>query len=105
MDYYKDKNDENKNLVGLFLEDFASAIWETGEVSKYGAKKYSASSWRDVPNGLQRYKEAFMRHYIQYLKGEYFDKESGLPHLSHALWCLNAVFTIELEKRQKTNNA
>lgn len=46
----------------------------------------------------QRYRDALYRHWLDYLKGEECDQESGLPHLWH-LAC-NAAFLIEMEGGQ-----
>lgn len=63
-------------------------------IREYGCKKYhDPDNWRNVEP--QRYRDALYRHWLEYLKGEKTDKESGLPHLWH-LAC-NAAFLIEME--------
>ena len=103
-EYYSSKADKGKNLVGLFCEDFANALLAAGEVSEYGLRKYAKSTWKDVPDGLQRYRWAFMRHYNAYLRGEKIDEESGCPHLAHALWCLSAIFELDLKDKTDVNS-
>lgn len=56
-------------------------------VLEYGAKKYSPDNWSKCKDPL-RYYDAMMRHVLAYRRGETHDKESGLPHLDHALCCL-----------------
>lgn len=58
---------------------------ELARVYTYGAKKYDDNNWR---KGLKwgRVFGAIMRHLWRFWWGEDFDKESGLPHLSHAAW-------------------
>lgn len=49
----------------------------------FGDKKYGPGSWKDVP--MEKYLAALMRHVGAHMKGEVFDKESGIPHLGHAI--------------------
>lgn len=55
-------------------------------VLEYGARKYgSDNNWRQVPNKRPRYFSAAQRHQLAWWQGEDTDKESGLPHLAHAI--------------------
>lgn len=74
------------------------SIIELASVYEYGAKKYEANSWRQVPDGVKRYEDALMRHLIAYLQGEDLDKESNLRHLSHACW--NVIALMELTRKE-----
>jgi len=74
------------------------AIDEIVSVLNYGAKKYTANSWQNVENGIERYTAALLRHISAWRQGEKFDKESGLSHLSH-IGC-NAMFLIYLDKKE-----
>ena len=65
------------------------------DVLEFGTKKYKPNAWQGVPNGLERYKKAMLRHMMSYLKGEYTDKESGLSHLSHL--ATNVLFIMWFE--------
>lgn len=60
------------------------------KVTTYGANKYKENpdilNWKKVEDGYNRYFSALMRHLIADRKGEYLDKESGLPHMSHAMF-------------------
>ena len=62
------------------------------QVFTFGAKKYSPWSWNKLDNGYERYKAALMRHMLLFEKGEFLDKESGLPHLAHVLWNAMAMY-------------
>jgi hypothetical protein len=63
-------------------------------VREYGTEKYHDSeNWRKVD--AQRYRDAMYRHWLDYLDGEWLDKESGLPSLWHC--ACNLAFLIELE--------
>ena len=85
------KADQGKpcpTLVPVSLIEAVTAI------RMYGTAKYQdPDNWRRVEP--QRYRDALYRHWLEYLKGETCDQESGLPHLWH-LAC-NAAFLIELE--------
>lgn len=58
------------------------------DILTYGADKYAPNNWQGVSS--ERYFAASMRHLSAWKQGEVNDKESGLPHLSHAL--TNLVF-------------
>ena len=64
------------------------------KVLTFGAKKYKANNWRECED-LERFKGAAMRHFEAYRMGEYFDSETGMPHLAQAM--TNIVFLLELE--------
>ena len=96
------KYDEGKNRMGLVLQGFANALWEVGRVGTFGCSKYGEGNWQYLENGIDRYKDALFRHLFQWMQGEEIDKESGIKHLSHALWNLSAVleFTLRQEKME-----
>ncbi len=88
------KLDEGKPRLDLVLGDFADALWCVGAVGTYGANKYTDKGWQEVDNGLERYGNAMLRHYLNYRKGIMFDAESGLAHLGHMAW--NALAILQL---------
>jgi hypothetical protein len=64
-------------------------------VAQMGAKKYGRNNWKQATaDDRYRYEAALLRHIMAYKSGEEIDKESGLSHLSHALWNLVAVETL-----------
>jgi len=64
-------------------------------VAQMGAKKYGRNNWKQAKaDDCYRYEAALLRHIMAYKSGEEIDKESGLSHLSHALWNLVAVETL-----------
>ena len=71
-----------------------AAVRELVRVLTYGAEKYSPNGWQQVPDAKARYTAALMRHFEALRAGEFFDPESGLPHLAHVL--CNAVFLFEI---------
>ena len=58
---------------------------ELARVVTYGANKYGARNC-EKGFGYGRLYAAARRHLNAFWSGEDRDKESGLPHLSHALW-------------------
>jgi len=62
-------------------------------VLTYGARKYKPNNWKK--GEVDRYVGAAMRHFEAYRAGEYYDEESGLPHLQMLL--TNAAFLVELD--------
>lgn len=65
------------------------AVEEVVKILDHGKKKYSANSWQKV-RPVDRYASALLRHFVARLKGEVYDKESGLSHSSHM--ACNALF-------------
>lgn len=74
------------------------------DVMKFGGEKYGESNWRLNPSNenIDRYMSAALRHLKAYDNGEHLDKESGKPHLSHAICCL--LFMATLDEDITNNN-
>lgn len=53
-----------------------------------GADRYGPYNWREKKVQTMIYLEAAMRHILSYQDGEECAKDSGVPHLGHALACL-----------------
>lgn len=75
-------------------------------VLTFGAKKYADNEWKTVPNAINRYYAALIRHLNSQKEyndaggiGLLMDSESGLPHLDHAQCCL--VFMRHLLNNEK----
>ena len=76
------------------------------KVLTFGAKKYADNEWKTVPNGVNRYYAAMIRHMLAQKehidrggKGLLLDEESGLPHLDHAQCCL--IFMRHITNKEK----
>lgn len=83
------KHDQDKNRLDLIPP---SAILAIGEVMTYGARKYGENNWQGVE--AKRYYAAALRHLMAWRRGEGQDRESGIPHLKHAL--CNLAFLVEM---------
>ena len=76
-------------------------IWAIARVREYGCKKYpegGVDNWKQVEK--ERYRDAMMRHILQYLDDpDGVDEESGLSHLAHL--ATNVAFLCEMEANPK----
>ena len=90
------KLDDGKLLAGI-LQQFSLALTAVAEVATFGSKKYSRGGWQHVENGVERYGDAMMRHWLK--EGiELMDLDSGLLHEAHLAW--NALARLELMLRK-----
>lgn len=92
------KLDGAKPLSWLCIAGFSRALQEVADVTTAGAIKYTPNGWREVPNGEQRYMEAFARHMLALGAGETFDPDTGCRHKAQMVWNLLASLTLELER-------
>lgn len=97
------KLDAGKNRLGLVIGNFARSLMYVGEVGTYGANKYTASGWVDVPDGINRYTDAMYRHLLKEASGELKDQDTDLYHAAHAAW--NALARLDLMLREKENES
>ena len=88
------KDDAWKPRPTLVMRTMANALQQVLAVAEYGARKYSPDNWLQVPDAVQRYTDAMLRHQQAHLRGEALDPESGLPHMAHAAWCALAVLEL-----------
>lgn len=93
------KLDEGKPLPQLVLGNFPRALKAVTNVGTKGSRKYTPKGWETVPNGIERYGEAQMRHWLEEMCGEEIDPESGEYHLAHQIW--NACARLELILKEK----
>lgn len=90
------KDTKGKTRLDLVLP---SAIEWLGRIRTYGVQKYKdPDNWKKVPK--EQYIAAAMRHFEKYRAGSYFDEESGMPHLAHAM--CNLMFLLDMEDDERT---
>ena len=72
----------------------AEGLEEVAKAFTFGAVKYGDHNWR---GGIKwtRLGAASLRHIYAWLRGEDYDSESGLHHLSHAICCLLMLVSYE----------
>ena len=73
---------------------FPRALRAVADVSAFGAAKYTWGGWRTVPEGIERYSDAMVRHLISEGEGKITDYDSGLLEAAHTAW--NALARLEL---------
>lgn len=93
------KLDQGKVDAGLVLESFPNALLAVAKVATFGANKYTRGGWKEVENGMVRYKAAEMRHKLWRHAGEEYDSDSTFPHLYHEVW--NALAQLEFYIKEK----
>lgn len=89
------KNDGGKARYDLVPPSLMRGV---AEVLTFGAQKYDAHNWKNVPDA-DRYTAALYRHLEAWREGEVVDEESGMLHLWHA--ATNLAFLIELGHQPK----
>ena len=90
------KYDEKKldlSLVEPWLEEVMAEVYAYGVRQKYGRDSWKAFTIEDARKLVAPAK----RHLNAYRKGEFFDAESGLPHLAQAAWNLLTIYYHEMK--------
>lgn len=77
-------------IPALALEDMVKGL-------TFGTIKYDDNNWVKVPNGRKRYLAAALRHIQEYRKGNLWDEEQNIHHLSAAM--NNLSFIVEKDLR------
>lgn len=98
------KLDAGKTLAWLFFSGFSHALEDVAKVTTVGALKYTKNGWVDVPDGIERYKDAFMRHAFAFGQGNTIDdgpNGTGCTHISQMIWNLLAAHELDLRKKAK----
>lgn len=93
------KLDGGKVRPAMVLGGFARALLEVAKVGTYGASKYSDNGWVEVPNGIKRYEEAKVRHWLFERAGRELDEDTQLLHAAHEAW--NALARLDLMLRER----
>jgi len=75
------KDNRSKSRVDLIP---AAPLLGAGVVLGYGAHKYKPNNWR-LGLGWSDTWASLQRHLLAFNEGEDIDKESGLPHIDHAM--------------------
>jgi len=96
------KLDAGKMRPALVLGGFARALIEVCKVGTYGAVKYTPGGWTFVDNGVERYDDAGLRHWLIEKAGQDADADTDLLHASHQAWNALARLDLMLRKREET---
>ncbi len=92
------KLDAGKLRPRLIFDSMARALEGVVRVGTFGANKYTDGGWLEVSGGIERYRDAQLRHESKRAQGEIIDPESGLPHDYHIAW--NILAQNELKARR-----
>ena len=92
------KLDAGKLRTSLVLGGFARALKEVSKVGTYGAGKYTDNGWMEVTNGVERYDDAKLRHWLDEKCGIERDADTNLLHAAHEAW--NALARLDLMLRE-----
>lgn len=95
------KLDAGKPRCALVLGDFARALRAVSEVGTYGAIKYTEHGWLEVPQGIERYDDAAIRHWLDEKIEGFIDPETELIRTSQMAW--NCLARLELLLREWAN--
>lgn len=85
------KDDGGKLDYTLLLKDLPNSVESVVKVLELGSLKYGRTNYSKVES--ERYEASVLRHIVSHLSGDLIDKESGEPHLSHAICGL--LFLVE----------
>ncbi len=66
-----------------------------------GARKYGPNNWQNLPDGINRYKGALLRHLMEFERGNEIDPETGGYSLAAVAW--NAIAMLWISKHKKNN--
>ena len=94
------KLDAGKLRPWLCFAGFSRALEAVADVTTKGAVKYTPNGWAQVPDGQERYMEAFGRHLLDLGKGKVMDdgpNGTGCRHKAQMIW--NLLASLELELR------
>jgi len=85
------------------IQYFPRALKAVAQVSEIGAKKYAWKGWEKVPDGVNRYGDALVRHLMaEEIEGP-IDADTGCLHASQICW--NALARLELMLRAQEAKA
>ena len=90
------KLDNGKPFTWLCIKGFAHALDEVAKVTTVGARKYTPDGWKSVPDGANRYMDAFGRHMLKLGQGETTDADTQCLHKAQMIWNLLASLELEL---------
>lgn len=83
------------------LEYFPRACLAVAQVSASGASKYSWKGWETVPDGVDRYGDAEVRHICKAAIEGSVDHDYGHLHATHEAW--NSLARLELILKEQEN--
>lgn len=98
------KLDHGKPRVGLVLSEFSRALLEVAKVGTFGAIKYTPRGWVDVPDGIERYEDAQLRHWLKEHAQGPIDPDMNLLHVAAQAWNVLARLELILRAQEQARN-
>ena len=97
--------DRKSHLHKMPYQNVEKVVFDSiARISQYGFNKYGCyDSWQSQVD-IDVYYGALLRHLMADLDGELLDTESGLSHLDHALWNLQAILWLREKKEMYRAN-
>lgn len=96
------KLDAGKPRPGLVLGGFARALLAVTRIGSYGAIKYTDNGWMEVSNGVERYDDAKLRHWLYEKSGIECDPDTNELHAAHEAWNALARLDLIIRNKEKT---
>lgn len=96
------KLDSGKSQAFTVIGGFSRALSKVAAHGTVGNMKYTKNGWLSVPNAEERYKDAAVRHLLEYMAGHQVDRE-GFEHLTATIWNLLAVSEL-IERREEKDD-
>lgn len=96
------KLDAGKPRPSLVLGGFARALMAVTRIGTYGAVKYTDNGWMEVSDGINRYDDAKLRHWLTEKSGIECDADTQELHAAHEAW--NALARLDLLIRNNEKN-
>lgn len=98
------KLDAGKPAVWQGVMDyFPRALKAVALVSQKGAEKYAWKGWESVPDGINRYRNAGLRHVLDESVDGIWDRD-GFRHLAQQCWNLLAALELTLKQEEEKND-
>lgn len=91
------KYDEKKPELAFLLKSFPNALKGVANQNSFGAAKYEPLNWKNVEP--ERYENALVRHFVQYLESPESIDESGENHLAAVIWNACAIYELMSENK------
>ena len=92
--------EEGKDKDVKFIQNkisWRTASWEALKwlalLHTCGDNKYFPGNWQncDPEEGIRKYTDALQRHFCQWMEGEIFDPDTGMPHMVQIMWNAEVV--------------
>lgn len=81
-----------------YILHYPKVIKVLARILEIGEVKYAPFNWKKGGNTDASYLAAALRHMLDFVNGEPFDKEYATHHIGHAIWNLMTMFELNDHK-------